>query len=64
MCRSGQAKMGIVIDDESAIREIARRYLEHAGFNVLEAIRAEENRDDSRVPVLMLTAKVEETDHP
>ena len=86
----------LIVDDEPSIREIARRYLEHAGFVVLEArdglegLRLardqrpdvivldvmlpklngwrvlEELRSNSsleqRIPVLMLTARGEESD--
>jgi two-component system, OmpR family, alkaline phosphatase synthesis response regulator PhoP len=86
----------LIIDDEPSILEIARRYLEHAGFMVLEArdgldgLRlAREHQPDAivldvmlpklngwqvleelrsnvplerRIPVLMLTARGEESD--
>ena len=86
----------LIVDDEPSIREIARRYLEHAGFKVLEAKDGleglslardwqpdvivldvmlpklngwqvlEELRSNTplehRIPVLMLTARGEESD--
>jgi two-component system, OmpR family, alkaline phosphatase synthesis response regulator PhoP len=86
----------LIVDDEPSIREIARRYLEHAGFVVLEArdgleglrlardqqpdvivldvmlpklngwqvleeLRLNSNLEQ-RIPVLMLTARGEESD--
>jgi two-component system, OmpR family, alkaline phosphatase synthesis response regulator PhoP len=86
----------LIVDDEPSIREVARRYLEHAGFTVLEARDGLEGlrlaRDcqpdvivldvmlpklngwqvleelrsntplETRIPVLMLTARGEESD--
>ena len=86
----------LIVDDELSIREIARRYLEHAGFTVLEArdgleglTLARERQPDvivldvmlpkldgwrvleelrsnlpleRRIPVLMLTARGDESD--
>ena len=82
----------LVVDDELKIVQLARDYLEHAGFAVLMArdgksalasVRAEKPdliildlglpeldgldvtralRKDSNVPIIMLTARVEETD--
>ena len=82
----------LVVDDELKIVQLARDYLEHAGFAVLTArdgksalasVRAEKPdlivldlglpemdgldvtrvlRKDSNVPIIMLTARVEETD--
>ena len=82
----------LVVDDELKIVQLARDYLEHAGFTVLMArdgksalasVRAEKPdliildlglpemdgldvtralRKDSNVPIIMLTARVEETD--
>jgi two-component system, OmpR family, alkaline phosphatase synthesis response regulator PhoP len=86
----------LIVDDESSIREIACRYLEHAGFVVLEArdglegLRSARDQQpdvivldvmlpkvngwrvleelrlnsslEQRIPVLMLTARGEESD--
>jgi two-component system, OmpR family, alkaline phosphatase synthesis response regulator PhoP len=86
----------LIVDDEPSIREITRRYLEHAGFVVLEARDGLEalrlarhqqpdaivldvmlpklngwqvleelrsvSRLEARIPVLMLTARGEESD--
>ena len=86
----------LIVDDEPSIREIARRYLEHAGFVVLEArdgleglrLARDQQPDvivldvmlpklngwrvleelrlnsslEQRIPVLMLTARGEESD--
>jgi len=62
----------LVVDDEVRIRDLVRRYLEHEGHQVLtagsgaEALEiageevAAEIRRSSDVPILMLTAKVDE----
>src|SRR4051794_22962280 len=85
-------KTVLVVDDERQIAEIARDYLEHAGFQVvtagdgraaLDVIRAKRPdlvvldlglptldglsvartvRRESDVPIIMLTARVEEDD--
>lgn len=82
----------LVVDDEAKIVQLARDYLEHAGFSVLTAgdgktalaaVRAEKPdlvildlglpgmdgldvtramRRESNVPIIMLTARTEETD--
>ena len=82
----------LVIDDEKKIVQVARDYLEHAGFSVQAALDgksalagahsakpdlvvldlglpdmdgldvARKLRQDSRVPIIMLTARGEETD--
>src|SRR5437588_7456132 len=85
-------KTVLVVDDEAQIAQIARDYLQHAGFAVVTAADgvdalaltrdrrpdlivldlglprmdglevAKRLRADSRVPIIMLTARVEESD--
>src|SRR5438094_1650588 len=86
------AKKILVVDDEPKIVQLARDYLEHAGFSVVGALTGREAlavarvekpdlivldlglpeldgldvtrtlRRDSNVPIIMLTARAEETD--
>ncbi|MDP4181432.1 MAG: response regulator transcription factor [Bacillota bacterium] len=89
---SGNQKRILVVDDEAKLVEVVKSYLEHEGYEVLEAyngkdalelvekssphliildlmlpdIKGEEVcrilREKSRIPVIMLTAKVDEED--
>jgi two-component system alkaline phosphatase synthesis response regulator PhoP len=52
----------LVVDDEARIVKLVRDYLERAGFDVLAARDGEMALTLARVPIIMLTARVEEAD--